>query len=334
MPSLSNHCTICSCGQGFTDPSAYTKHRDILGHEKGATHGKLRPTIVDGIKVQHIAGLNLTLETISNPTFVPPPFDASYHLKGMAKPKAQEKYNQLDYVTIELPGPAIPSTTAAQPSPIDSVAKYQEAEAPTPMQTEIQVDKLGIDTNFSYDVVLPQESQDGQVVNPGAYSGCHDPSLPYPIDCPNTPLDDHFVPQQSTPCCYSPLDAAANATYVTNNVTNVSVNATFLPSNPVNTTYIPPNSYSHQYQPFVGSYEQQEYRGAFYTPQASQPVPWSMPLPLVGVSQHDFFQQVGFGMHGREQFQQPPYRQPLFLPSYYPNIGFNSPVYHPAIEAY
>lgn len=174
MFSLSNYCTVCSCGRGFKDPSAYTRHRETSGHSKGATHGKIRPTIVKGIKVQHVAGLALNLEIISNPSFVPPPFDASYHLKGIQKPKGQEKYNSNDYIELS-EAPTVPSVQMAEPlSTVGAPVEYHRTKSPVPLQTEVEVGGLGVGTNYSYEVELPRDARCTRVANGDVYAERHD----------------------------------------------------------------------------------------------------------------------------------------------------------------
>lgn len=119
----------------------------------------IRPTIVEGVKVQHIAGLTLDLAMISNPSFIPPLFDTSYHFKGMPKPKGQEKYNPDDYIELhESPTTPVAQTTA----PLFTAGvpvQYHGNEPAVPVETEIQVERLGFVPNYSYDVELLQEAQ-------------------------------------------------------------------------------------------------------------------------------------------------------------------------------
>ena len=161
--------------------------------------------MMEGIKVQHIAGLALNLERISDPSFIPPDFDISYHLKGMPMSKGQEKYNQTDYV--ELPdAPTAPIMQLAAPLLAGgAAAEYCGTQPSVPEQTEIRVEELGINVDYSYDVELPQE-----VPNETAYADCHYTLILYPAHGSQIPSDGQLPPYpttnyQPTASHYAPL---------------------------------------------------------------------------------------------------------------------------------
>jgi hypothetical protein len=148
----------------------------------------IRPTIVKGIRVQHIAGQSLDLEKISNPSFVPPIFDTSYHFKGMSKPKGQEKYDPDDFIELH-DAPTFPIMQLAEPLlTVGAPVEYRGTEPPpVPVKTEFQMEGLGIDANYSYDVELPQKAQHEQVSNP------YDPLISYPVCDSEIPSNGYFT---------------------------------------------------------------------------------------------------------------------------------------------
>lgn len=275
-----------------------------------------------GIEVQHLAGVSLTLEMISNRGFVPPLYDESYHLKGMPKPKGQEKYNPTEYLVIERPGtPTIPSTQATGTLLTDGApaAEYQgptPVEPPTPAQTEIQVDKLGLHADFSYDMELPQEPQHGQVSTANMCTEYHEPPATYPICHSQPPSDSYYTPPEAIPSDHSYPTAIPHV------LTNASVYPPYqYPENyPVaNSSYrpLPP-------QPFAEPYARPADLGTVYPPQASKPPSWSMP------PHHNFFEEVGFGMRVNEQLQQHHNQQQQPQPFYHPHAY----LYNRAYPAY
>ncbi|KAF9653652.1 hypothetical protein BDM02DRAFT_1645974 [Thelephora ganbajun] len=322
---LANYCTICSCGQGFTDPSACKRHRDTTGHDEGVTHGKTRLILIEPVKLQHRIGSLLNLQMISDPSFIPPSFDKSYRLKGMPKPKAQEKYNPTDYLIIESPDvPAVPSTqatgtvlTARAPA-----AEYQEPtpiERPVPVQTEIQVDELGINAKFSYDVELLQEPHYGQANTRNAYTECQSSPATYPTYHSQTPSDGyHTLPDAGSP--YLPYDSYPTA--VPYMPTNANSHYNHYPEHyPVAINhYVSPQS-----QSFVEPDVQPKYWETLDPSQALNPPSWPMHTPCFEFpSRHNFFAGMGFGMRAPNQPQ----------PLYQPNADFHNHVYHPTLAAH
>lgn len=261
--SLSNHCTICSCGQGFTDPSAYTRHRETFGHAKGVTHGKPRDAIIKGVKVQHVAGLQLNVDLISDPSFIPPHFDVSYHFKGVPKPKGQEKYNPVDYIELAETTPTVPSVQMAS-SAGGAPIEYDVSGPPAPVQTEIRVEELGINTNYSYDVELPQETHPDQVPNGNVYAECHDPQTPYPEHKFTQPIANwHHTGANWYPYGYQENHAVAID-----------------------------HHFTHPSQQTTGPHVQPGYQDMHSLSQVSHHAPWSMPSP-----QYNFFEEMGVPKH-------------------------------------
>lgn len=329
--SYGNHCTLCACGEGFTDPSACTRHREATGHDKGITYRKVRPTITNPIKVQHRAGLALDLEMISNPSFIPPLFDESFHRKGMPKLKAQERYNAEDYVLIEQQKvPTIPSaqTTGVLFTDGALAAEYQEPaplERPAPLQAEVQMDKLGLNIDFSYDVELPQEPQCSQIATENMYTECHRPLTTHPTSHSQPPSGGYYTPQEAT-YPYHPY-------------------STMAPYMPTGTNFYPqqhPENYPVAFngcfpappQSFVEPRVRPEYLEMVCPSQISSS--HLVPMPLFSFNmphQCNFFEETGFGMPAPEQFQQLYDQQPQPLLFYHPNAHFNH-VYQPALAAY
>ena len=304
--SLKNRCTLCSCGQSFTDPSACTRHREATGHEKGSTYGKIRPTTIRPVKIQHLAGLSLNLEKISDPNFIPPPFDESFHLKGMPKQKAQEKYDSNNYVTIGSGAPNIPSTQMTEILLINGapVAEYQETvpiERRAPAHTEIQVDKLDLNVDFSYDVELPREPQCSQGISQNPYTEYHGSSITH-TRRHQLPSDGYYTPPE-----VNPLPPSYPATTL-----HVATDANFCPQ-----------QYPENYPTAVTD----------HFPAPPQPVaePHPSPVPILQASlgmppYHDPFGEMGFIIsEALEQTQ--------FQYFYHPNDHFNY-MYQPASAAY
>lgn len=319
---LSNSCTICSCGQGFTDPSAYTRHREAHGHEKGVTHGKVRPAIIKGIKVQHVAGLTINLDLISDPTFVPPAFDTSYHLKGKPKPKAQEKYNPIHYVELT-DEPLVPVTQAIGTSLTSSApaTEYEESE-PSPMQSEIKVDELGIDADYSYDVVLPQEFQCNQVPETDEHIECHSSLALPPTEYSHMPPHTH--PSEQEAALYHAEACVPTET------THYHQNSNFyLPQYQEAIVPNTNNYFSPPQHPFAEPQVQPEYQTI--PPQGFCLDRWSMPAPSFYTSppQQTYRVKAGFGVDVHEQF-----RQPQFQPTYQYNTNPYDQALYPEIAGY
>lgn len=218
-------------------------------------------------------------------------------MKGMSKPKAQEKFNTKDYLVTGQAGvPNVPSTQATVLSLEDGVpiAIYQEppTESPAIPQTQIQVDKLGFNVELSYDVELPQEFQYDQVPTVNAYPG---PSTNYPACDSRTPSDDYYPP---------PYPQLHPATY------NVAINNHLPPSPP---------------QPFFGPRVSPEYLGSFHLHAPNSPS-GSPGMP----HQHGFV-EAGFGMRVPQQFQQPQQQQFHYI--YQSNVDFNH-MHQPALAAF
>lgn len=304
--SLKNRCTLCSCGRSFTDPSACTRHREATGHEKGSTHGKIRPTTIKPVKIQHLAGLSLDFEMISDPNFIPPPFDESFHLKGMPKQKAQEKYDSNNYVTIGSGVPNIPSTQMTEILLINGApaAEYQESvqiERRAPAHTEIQMDKLGLNVDFSYDVELPREPRYSRGISQNPYTECHGSSIAH-NRCHQLPFDGYYTPPDANPLHHS---YPAAAPYIT-------TDANFYPQ-----------QYPENYPMAVTDH--------FPAPPqpVAEPHPSPVPIPQASLDMpphHDSFGETGFIIP--EPFEQPQYQY-----FYHPNDYFNY-VYQPALATY
>jgi hypothetical protein len=268
---------------------------------------------------------------ISNPNFIPPSFDESFHFKGMPKQKAQEKYNPKDYVFIGPRDPAMPSAQATGIFLTDGVpaAQYQEPaliECGAPAHTVIQMDQLDLGTNFSYDVELPREPQHSQDISPNIHPDFYRSSaatyLPHYTQAPS---DGYYTPPEATPSHYS---------YPTG-VPHITTNADLYPQQyPENhpaavDDYFPPPP-----QPLVEPHHQPEYSEVLHHSQVSDPqsvpiTPHSLDMP----PQHDFFEEMGFGMPKPEPFQRPQYQPAQFQPFHHPDAHFNHS-YHPALAAY
>lgn len=247
-----------------------------------------------GVKVQHLAGLSLTLEMISDPGFIPPMFDESYYLKGMPKPKAQEKYNPTDYLVIEPPGaPTIASAQANGTLLTDGTpaAEYQEptpTEHPAPAQTEIQVDKLGLHADFSYDMELPKEPQYDQVATANVYTECHEPPVTYPTRHPQPPPDGYYTPPEAISSYHS------YPTTIPRMFTDASV---YPRQYPENHRMVINNYRPSPPQLFAEPHIRPEYLETLYPSQASNPPSWLMPPPPLGMPpHHNYFEEMGFGM--------------------------------------
>ena len=232
---------------------------------------------------------------ISDPNFVPPSFDRSYHLKGMPKPKAYEKFNSRDYLVAEQAGvPTIPSAQAPGISLAGAAppTEYQElppTEYHVPTQTEIQVDKLGLDVNFSYDVELPQETQYSESFrSPTDYPACDSQALPTGYY-----TAPEAIPIYPNPTVhYMPTDANVYPQQYPGNYIGIDSN------------YLPPPPFG------------------------------SIPPPSLDVPPHrDFFEEMEFGMRAPEQFQRLQHQSPQFQPFYQPNINF-SHMYQQALATY
>lgn len=265
-----------------------------------------------------MAGLAVTVEMISDPSFIPPPFDLSYHRKGMSKPKAQEKFNSADYlITDRARAPNIPSAQAAVFSPEDvvSTSKYQEppTESPAVPQTNIQVEDLGFNVELSYDVELPQEPRYDQVPIINAYPGS--PS-DYPTYDSQTPPNDHYTPMMPIPHRYSHsaiiphMPAGANP-YPQPHSTNYATGISY---------HLPPPPW-----PFSGPHVPPEYLGR-YQFRAPNNITDSLDMPP-----HHGFVEVGFGMHVPLQQLQYQHQQHHFY-IHQPNVNFNH-MYQPALAA-
>ena len=153
----------------------------------------IRPTIVEGVKVQHIAGQGLTLEMISDPSFIPPPFDVSYHFKGMRKPRGQEKYNPDDYIILHEP-PTAPVRQITQPLFTDGFpARYSETKPPVPTKSEVRVDEHGVNASYSYNVELPQEVRHQRVPNQNVYVERHGSPITHPVQGSHIPFNERFT---------------------------------------------------------------------------------------------------------------------------------------------
>ncbi|KAF9788102.1 hypothetical protein BJ322DRAFT_1106123 [Thelephora terrestris] len=280
-----NRCTVCSCGRDFTDPSAYTKHRDTSGHEKGATHGKLRPSLIKGVKVQHVAGLAVTLEQLSDKTFKPPAFDTSFHLKGKPKPKAQEWYNPEDYVKL-LEAPTIAAVQFNGISFADgpSVARHV-VEPPAPVQTDIRVDELGINTDYSYDVDISQHPHQGT-----SASGYTKRQTPYPHNSFDSLSDVGSTQPRGTP--HFTLSAPADTFNDTNNVDFFSHGHNNTSPNSIN-GYLPLPP-----QPSLEPYVQPGYWEV-------APCPPPVPPPTFGMAtpQQTSFEEMEFALGAQQQQQ-------------------------------
>lgn len=123
------------------------------------------------IKIQHLAGLTLTVDMIADPAFVPPKFDDSYHRRGLSRLKEQEKYNPIEYLWIDQIGaPTAPSTQATGMLSTDGTpaAQYQEPPAPPLPQTDIWVEDFHFNIDLSYEVELSQDHP-----SPQPFAGSH-----------------------------------------------------------------------------------------------------------------------------------------------------------------
>ena len=175
MFSLSNYCTVCSCGRRFTDPSVYTKHRENLRHTRGPTHGRVRPTPVKGVRIQHLAGVGLTFEEIADPSFIPPAFDTSYHFQGRPKPRGREEYRSSQYVELT-ESTAVPSVQTAEPQ--GSGGALDGTEHLAPAQNEVQVEEREVHYN--------------QISDPNVHAECHRSPITYPGAVPSYPITSGY----------------------------------------------------------------------------------------------------------------------------------------------
>lgn len=270
---------------------------------------------------------------IADPNFIPPLFDESYHLKGMRKPKAQEKYNSTDYLVAEKPDdsvaemPAVPTAQTAGDPPTDQthLAEYHEPTPtayPAPAQTEIQVDKLGLNVDFSYDVELLQEPQYGQVTATNVYSEHHMLPATHPTYDSQTHSGGYYTSPGAIPTYY-PYPAVTSYTLANAN----------LHSHPYPGSYpVAVNNYiPQQPQSFVELHDQPEYLEMFSNWQVAYP-PCPVPPPSLEMPCYPNSFEMGFGMPIPEQFQHSPY-QPQFQP-YQPNFNFHNHVYQPALATY
>ena len=250
--------------------------------------------ILKPIGVQHLAGLAITVQMISDPSFIPPPFDQSYHLKGMTKPKGQEKFDATEYL--------VPSAQAAGPPPEDMVRVAQYEEPPTERaavaQTDIQVDKFGFNVELSYDVELPQEPQHDRVPAANAY-----PETPtnHPSCDLRTPPNDYYTSPVPVPH-YHPHPAAAPRMPADANW--------YHQPHPSNCTvavnrHLPPPPPP---QPISGPQIPPEHLEMLH-------IQSNIPSVSFDMSPHHGFPEMGFGygMHVPQQFlQQTQYQQPRF----------------------
>lgn len=264
--------------------------------------------IIKGIKIQHIAGTTLNYNMISHPSFVPPLFDTSYHLKGRPKSKGQEKYDPNVY--IESPSPEatnVPNVQITEPSSIGGTPIKYQAEPPVPVQTKIQVEELGIDANYSYDVELPQEALYDQASNVNANTEYHSSLNPYPFHDSQISFDHHFIPPgvvspHSTITCHLTGANQYPQQYQTN--FPVAIDNCGLP------------------QPFAEFHVQSGYWDTPCPSQASHQPPWSMSSPsFVVPSQHNLAVEMELGMRVQN------------LPPHFPQANFDNQAYHPALVA-
>jgi len=197
----------------------------------------------------------------------------------MPKRRAQEKYNPNDYVISEPQGdPAIPSSQATVFLSTDGApaAEYQE---PIPLEfpalAEIQVDKL--DVNFSYDVEIVKQPQNGQAMITNVYTECHGSVLD-PTGYSQPPSDDHYPPPE------------ANHSYNPHHTASPHIDPNIDSYPPVGTNYFPVPP-----RPFGEPHVQQEHTEVFYPSQALDPYPVLMAAPSLDMPpHHGFFKEMGF----------------------------------------
>lgn len=265
-----------------------------------------------------MAGLALNLEMISNPSFVPPAFDESYHRRGFSKVKGQEKYNRGEYVIIQQGVPTVPSAQETGTLLTDGAptAEYVPTEPYyTPAHTEIQMEKLGLNVDFSYDVEL--EPQYSQGISPNAYTECHGSSATHQFFHAQ-PSEGYYTPPQAIPYSY-PAGASPH----------MAADANFY-SNQYQGSY--PMAVSNYFpappQPFAEAHIQLGYSETFHPSQVPNPHSLQVSPPSLDTPHHEFFGGMGFGMPEPELFQ-----QPHFQPFYHPDTHLNH-MYQPALAAY
>lgn len=234
----------------------------------------------------------------------------------MPKPKSQEKYNSRDYVIIEPKVPAIPSAQATGILLTDGAptAEYQEvASIDRPTHTEIQMDKLGLNVDFSYDVELDREPQHSQTISPVVYTEYHRPSVTHPTLYPQQPSDNYYTPSEAILLHDSYPTAAPH----------MATDANLYPENMVVNNYFPAPP-----QPLAESHVQPEYSDVLHPSQVLDPQSSPDMSP-----QYDFFEEMGFSMPESELFQQPQYQRAQFQPFYHPSANF-SHLYRPTLAAH
>lgn len=256
---------------------------------------------------------------ISSPSFVPPAFDDSYHRRGSSKLKGQEKYSQGEYVIIQQGVPTVPSAQETGTLLTDGAptAEYMPTEPYAPADTEIQMDKLGLNVDFSYDVELvPQYSQG---ISPNAYTECHGSCATHPIFHPQ-PSEGYYTPPEAIPLLYSypasaPPHMAADANLYSDQYQGsypMAVSDYFS---------VPP-------QPFAEAHIQPEYSETFHPSRVPGPHSLQVSPPSLDTPHHEFFGEMGFGMPEPDLFQQPHFQR-----SYHLDAHLNH-MYQPALAAY
>lgn len=338
MFSLSNHCTICSCGLGFTDPSAYTRHREASGHPKGATHGKVRLAIMKGVRIQYIDGIALTHDMIAADTFVPPLFDTSYHLRGKPKPRGKEKYNPADFTILVNAPPTLSAVQANGVSFTDGppVVQYQ-VEPSVPARTGIKVDELGIDVDYSYDIELTKEPWNDQVANANAYTEWHTlPSSHSGIGPAQSPLpyNPHPCPPPGTTCDKNGVDSYDQSSVDFYDQNNIS---SFIPNNADLYRQQCRQSFSQAINshPPVPSppFMEPHVLPGYYPPQASHHALLSTPSPTYGMPGAHQQPFVGAMALGTRPPEPPQYTQLQLPPVYWPNLIPSAQAQHPTLVA-
>ena len=258
---------------------------------------------------------------ISDPSFVPPAFDESFYRRGLSKPKGQEKYSRGEYVILHHGVPIGPSAQEAGILLTDGApaAEYRESvstEPHAPAHTEIQMDKLGLNVEFSYDVEL--EPQYSQGISPNAYNECHGSSATHNIFHPQ-PSEGYYTPPEAIPFQYSyPTAAPHMAAYDSFHPHQYQGS---YPMGVGDYSPVPPHS-------FTETHIQPEYSEVFYPSQVPNPHPLQISPPSLDTPHHDLFGEMGFGMAEPEPFQ-----QPHFQPFYHPDAHFNH-MYQSALTGY
>jgi len=225
---------------------------------------------------------------ISDPTFVPPSFDLSYHLKGKSKPKGQEKYTTMDYIiTGRARVPNVPSaqTTGLLQGGVPTT-KYQEPPTETPpvTQTEIQVDKLGFSVELSYDLEPQCDQVPTANTSPASYPACDSRTPPNDYYPPPVPIPHYHSYPPTIP--HVPADASL---YPQPHPTNYST---------VTNSHFPPSP-----QLFSGPHVLPEYQGRFHFQAPNHP------SGSLGMPPHHGFVEMGFGMRVPQQFRRPQHQQ-------------------------